>query len=305
VNTTGVVPKMDLTPSSPPSTAIEADRPVAEMRIGQILMSRGRLTAPQVQMILEEQTRSQQRFGEIAVRLGLATTKDVEDALALQFGYTALEKTKAQLPAKVIAAYAPASPFVEALRGLRSQLMMRWFDGTPGQTAMAITSVDRGDGKSHITANLGVVFAQLGENTLIVDADLRHPTQHQYFGLPNRMGLSGVLSRRAGLEEIARIAEIPNLSVLPSGPLPPNPQELLGRPEFSRLLNELSSVYDVILVDTPSAQQSSDAHVVALRAGSALIVGRKDRTRATEIAQLASIMQNSGIRILGTTLNEP
>jgi receptor protein-tyrosine kinase len=87
--------------------------------------------------------------------------------------------------------------------------------------------------------------------------------------------------------------------------LPPNPQELLGRPEFSRLLNELSSVYDVILVDTPSAQQSSDAHVVALRAGSALIVGRKDRTRATEIAQLASIMQNSGIRILGTTLNEP
>jgi receptor protein-tyrosine kinase len=268
-------------------------------------MSRGRLTAPQVQMILEEQTRSQQRFGEIAVRLGLATTKDVEDALALQFGYTALEKTKAQLPAKVIAAYAPASPFVEALRGLRSQLMMRWFDGTPGQTAMAITSVDRGDGKSHITANLGVVFAQLGENTLIVDADLRHPTQHQYFGLPNRMGLSGVLSRRAGLEEIARIAEIPNLSVLPSGPLPPNPQELLGRPEFSRLLNELSSVYDVILVDTPSAQQSSDAHVVALRAGSALIVGRKDRTRATEIAQLASIMQNSGIRILGTTLNEP
>ncbi len=267
-------------------------------------MMRGRMTAAQVQTVLEEQGRSQHRFGETAVRLGFVALKDVEDALALQFGYTALEASTAKLPAKVAAAFAPASPFVEALRGLRSQLMMRWFDGTPGQTAMAMTSVDRGDGKSHITANLGVVFAQLGENTLIIDADLRHPTQHTFFGLHNRMGLSGVLGRRAGLEEIAQISEIPNLSVLPAGPLPPNPQELLGRLEFSRLLNELSGIYDVILVDTPSAQQSSDAHVVALRAGAALIVGRKDRTRSSEIAQLAAVMANSGVKILGATLNE-
>jgi receptor protein-tyrosine kinase len=295
---------MNLAPA-PASTALEPSKsPSADMRIGQILVSKGRLTTAQVQTILDEQSRSAQRFGEIGVRLGMIKAKDVDDALALQFGYTALEPASAQLPAKVVAAFNPASPFVEALRGLRSQLMMRWFDGTPGQTALAITSVDRGDGKSFITANLGVVFAQLGENTLIIDADLRHPTQHQVFGLPNRMGLSGMLSRRAGLEEIVPIPHIANLSVLPSGPLPPNPQELLGRPEFTRLLNELSGAYDVILVDTPSAQQSSDAHVVAQRAGAALIVGKKNRTRSTEIAQLASIMANSGIQILGTTLNE-
>lgn len=297
---------MNLAPQSSSQPApIDSGKPVADMRIGQILMSRGRLTSAQVGQILEEQSRSSQRFGEIAVRLGLVTAADVDDALALQFGYTKLESSSSLLPAKVVAASAPASPFAEALRGLRSQLMMRWFDGTPGQTALAVTSVDRGDGKSFITANLGVTFAQLGENTLIIDADLRHPTQHTIFGLPNKMGLSGVLSRRAGLEEIVQIPGLSNLSVLPSGPLPPNPQELLGRPEFSRLLNELSSVYDVILVDTPSAQQSSDAHVVAQRAGAALIVGRKDRTRSTEIAQLASIMSNSGIQILGATLNEP
>lgn len=305
MSSTGVVHKMNLTPASTQPAAIEPGKPVAEMRIGQILMARGRLTAAQVTMVLEEQEKSKQRFGEVALRLGLVSTKDIEDALALQFGYTALEPSSGQLPAKVVAAIAPASPFAEALRGLRSQLMMRWFDGTPGQSALAVTSVDRGDGKSFITANLGVTFAQLGENTLIIDADLRHPTQHLVFGLPNRMGLSGVLSRRAGLEEIVQIPNIGNLSVLPSGPLPPNPQELLGRPEFSRLLNELSSVYDVILVDTPSAQQSSDAHVVAQRAGAALIVGRKNRTRSAEISQLASIMSNSGIQILGTTLNEP
>jgi receptor protein-tyrosine kinase len=296
---------MNVTPASTPPAPTDSGKPSANMRIGQILMSKGRLTSEQVNMILAEQAKSSQRFGEIAVRLGLVSTQDVDDALALQFGYTTFEPTAAALPAKVVAATAPASPFAEALRGLRSQLMMRWFDGTPGQTALAVTSVDRGDGKSFIAANLGVVFAQLGENTLIIDADLRHPTQHTIFGLPNRMGLSGLLSRRAGLEEIVQIPGVSNLSVLPSGPLPPNPQELLGRPEFSRLLNELSSVYDVILVDTPSAQQSSDAHVVAQRAGAALIVGRKNRTRSTEISQLASIMANSGIQILGTTLNEP
>ncbi|HYF59415.1 MAG TPA: chain length determinant protein tyrosine kinase EpsG [Burkholderiaceae bacterium] len=303
MNPTGVVHKMNLPVT--PHPAPEPAKPSADMRIGQILAARGRLTAAQIAKTLDEQTRTRQRFGETAVRLGLVMPKDVDDALALQFGYTALEPTTAPFSPAVVAAFAPASPFVEALRGLRSQLMMRWFDGTPGQTALAVTSVDRGDGKSFITANLGVVFAQLGENTLIIDADLRHPTQHHNFGLPNRMGLSGVLSRRAGLEEIVPVPAVGNLSLLPSGPLPPNPQELLGRPEFSRLLNELSSVYDVILVDTPSAQQSSDAHVVAQRAGAALIVGRKDRTRSAEIAQLAGIMSNSGIQILGTTLNQP
>jgi protein-tyrosine kinase len=305
VTTTGIVHPMNLTPSNPQTTAVETAKASADMRLGQILTARGRMTTAHIQTVLDEQSRSPGRFGEIAVRLGYVKLKDVEDALALQFGYTALEPASGQLPAKVVAAFNPALPFVEALRGLRSQLMMRWFDGTPGQTALAVTSVDRGDGKSFITANLGVVFAQLGESTLIIDADLRHPTQHQIFGLQNRMGLSGILSGRAGLEEIVRSQNIPNLSVLPSGPLPPNPQELLGRPDFSRMLNELSSVYDVILVDTPSAQQSSDAHVVAQRAGAALIVGRKDRTRAGEIAQLSQILTNSGIQVLGATLNEP
>ena len=92
--------------------------------------------------------------------------------------------------------------------------------------------------------------------------------------------------------------------MLASGPLPPNPQELLSRQEFSRLLNEMSSHYDVILLDTPSAQEASDAHVIAQRAKACLIVGRKDKTRANEINQLAAIFQNSGITILGATFNE-
>jgi receptor protein-tyrosine kinase len=286
------------------SRITEQSKPSADMRIGQILQARGRLSAAQIGLVLEEQSRLTHRFGELARQLGLVTDTDIDEALALQFGYGAPDPLRRTLSARLVAACEPASPYAEALRALRSQLRLRWFDGTPGQAALAVTSVDRGDGKSFTTANLGVVFAHLGENTLIIDADLRQPVQHQLFGLPNRMGLSSLLSRRAGLDEIVTVPGLEGLSLLPSGPQPPNPQELLGRGDFSRLLDELSRRFDAILIDTPSAQQSSDAQVIAQRAGAAIVVGRAGRTRSSEIAQLTSILGHSGVRVLGATLNE-
>lgn len=280
-----------------------APNPERSMKLGEILVARGRLTPLQVEKVLAEQQKTKLRFGELAIKLGFAKPADIEAALAQQFGYSRSDVSTSLIPPKLVAALNPTLPFAEALRGLRSQLMLRWFDGSPAQAALSVTSVDRGDGKSFITANLGVVFAQLGERTLVIDADLRHPTQHQIFGIDNRMGLSGILGGRAGLEEITQIASMSNLSVLPSGPLPPNPQELLGRQDFVDLLNQLTTMYDVILVDTPSAQEASDASVIAQRVRAALIVGRKDRTRSSELNQLAAIMTSSGIHILGATLN--
>ena len=273
------------------------------LKIGAILVSRGLLTVDQVKAILAEQEGSDRRFGEIAVRRGMVRQKDVDEALKLQFGYNSPMYADTSLPPALIAATNASSPFVEALRGLRGQLMLRWFDGTPGQSALSVTSVDRGDGKSFIVANLGVVFAQLGEETLIIDADLRHPTQHKIFNLRNRMGLSGVLSGRASLEEVTPIEGVGKLSVLTAGPLPPNPQELLGRPQFGELLDVFSSRYNVILVDTPSAQEATDAHVVAQRTRAVVLVGRKDKTKSSELTQLAGIFSGSGVQILGATLN--
>lgn len=292
-------------PGTPGTGLVKPGKTSSEDRkLGTMLLEKGRLTAMQVESVLAEQRRTGSRFGEAAIRLGFVTPQDVEDALAQQFGYPFLETSDTTLPRKVAAAFQPASPFVEALRALRSQLMLRWFDGSPDQTALAITSVDRGDGKSFICANLAVVFSQLGERTLLIDGDLRHPTQHLNFGIANKMGLSGILSGRADLDEIQQIPSLENLSVLSSGPLPPNPQELLGRQVFSQLLNQLSSQYDVILVDTPSAQEASDAQVVAQRTRAALLVGRKDKTRSAELAQLSNVMTSSGISILGATLND-
>lgn len=289
-------------PTLPAEPTIAPDR---SARIGEMLVERGVMTLDQVERVLDVQRTHGGRFGEIAIRLKFATNDHVQEALARQFGYaTTLQVQNSRLSDAFIEAFNPVTPFAEAIRTLRSQLTLRWFDGTPSQACLAVTSVDRGDGKSFITANLAASFSQLGERTLVIDADMRNATQHEIFGLANRLGLSGILSGRAGYDEIVSIQGLPNLSVLPSGPLPPNPQELLGRPEFGQFLNELTSRYDVILVDTPSAQQASDAQVVAQRARAALIVGRKGVTRSRDIAQLAGILGNSGIAILGATFNE-
>ncbi|HRO58623.1 MAG TPA: polysaccharide biosynthesis tyrosine autokinase [Burkholderiaceae bacterium] len=292
-------------PSEFRAVSIPVFEPVAERpsdSIGALLIADGHMTVDQVEQVLHEQQQNGGRFGEIACRLGFVTHSTVDGALALQFGYpTALSKSR--LPARLVTALNPALPFAESIRALRSQLMLRWFDGTPGKTALAITSVDRGDGKSFISANLAVAFSQLAESTLLIDADMRNPVLHETFGLDNRMGLSALLSGRAGLDEIRTVAGLPKLSLLPSGALPPNPQELLGRAVFRNLLNHLSSHFNVILLDTPSAQAASDAQVVAQRAGAALLVARKDVTRGREMAQLSATLANSGVQVLGATLN--
>ena len=287
-----------------PQFGLPVDTRNSSPKIGAILVAHGKMNEQQVQQVLAQQEREPgMRFGEICVRNRFVSQKDVDDALASQFGFTSNSQSASNLAPEIVVAHNPFSPFSEALRGLRSQLMLRWFDGSPQQGALAMTSVDRADGKSFICSNLGVVFSQLGEKTLIIDADLRNSTQHKKFGVQNRMGLSGLLSGRAGVEEILAVPGLSNLAVLPSGPLPPNPQELLGRESFSQFLAAMSSTFDVILIDTPSAQQASDAQVVAQRARAALIVGRKDKTKSSEIGQLGQVMTSSGVKLLGATLN--
>lgn len=292
----------------PPTSAFarrSSRQPAARDAIGTLLVEGGHLTPSQMEQVLAEQKVRRRRFGELVVRLGFAPQKAVDGALARQFGYpVARDASGTLLPPGLVTALNPSMPFAESIRALRSQLMLRWFDGSPGRTALAVASVDQGDGKSYVSANLAVAFSQLGESTLLIDADMRNPSQHRLFGLKNRMGLSGLLGGRAGLSEIRKLRSLPRLSILPAGPLPPNPQELLGRDVFRHLLDELSSHFNVILVDTPSAQLASDFHVVARRTGAALIVARRDHTRARDVSGLSATLIASGVQVLGSTLNE-
>jgi chain length determinant protein tyrosine kinase EpsG len=192
---------------------------------------------------------------------------------------------------------------VEQLRLLRSQLVLRWFNAEQRGHALAVTSTRRSEGRSFIAANLAVVFSQLGGRALLIDADLRNPCQAKLFRLKTHVGLSTLLAGRAGHEAIVRIPGIMDLSVLPAGAEPPNPQELLGRAGFAELLNELAAEFDVVVIDTPPSADYADAQMVAARAGAALLVARNNFTRAAEVSQLAVVMQQSGAAVLGAVLN--
>ncbi|HWM41975.1 MAG TPA: chain length determinant protein tyrosine kinase EpsG, partial [Burkholderiales bacterium] len=257
-----------------------------------------------VERILERQREQGGRFGDAGKALGLVEQRDIDFALSRQFDYPYLRSGESRVSQSVVAAYEPASPQVEALRALRSELMLHWFNEDAAHKSVAIVSEARGEGRSHIAANLAVVLSQLGGRTLLIDADLRKPSQHALFGLENRVGLSAVLAGRAGAEAVQRVAELGNLSVLPAGVAPPNPQELLARPTFGVLLERLAEHVDFILIDTPPAAESADAQTVAARARAALFVVRKNHSRLWRVQAIAEGLARTRAAVLGAVLND-
>lgn len=271
-----------------------------EQQIGALLIDAGKIAPEDAERILRVQKESRLRFGEAAVRLGLVTESDIQQVLSTQFEYPYLHSAQSGVSAEVVAAYEPFSRQVELLRALRSQLMLRWF--TPEQRVLAIVSPGRRDGRSYLAANLAVVFSQLGERTLLVDADMRRSRQQGLFALSNQDGLSTLLSGRSG-SVLRKIPALLDLSVLTAGPTPPNPQELLGREIFASLLHDFAAQYDVILIDTPAADSSADVQRIAYIAKGALLVGRRHRTRLRELEALSTSVTSAGARVVGTVLN--
>jgi len=185
---------------------------------------------------------------------------------------------------------------------LRSQLLLRWF--SEGSKTLALVGANAGEGCSHLAANLAVVFSQLGEHTLLVDANLRDPCQHKIFGLGETLGLSDILAGRADMDAITRVDSLVDLSVLGAGTPPPNPQELLGRSTFTDFMNLAMGRYDVIIVDTPPVSQNSDALSTAAKCHGALLVSRLNRTRIAELASVREQITLSGARIVGAVVND-
>lgn len=276
----------------------------ASRAIGVILVDSGRLTPEDAERILRLQKQQGKRFGEAAIQLGLLTPDDIRFALSHQFDYPYLRARDGRLSTELVAAYSPFSKTVEQLRALRSQLLLRWFDAESQRKTLAIVSPGSGDGRSFIAANLAIVFSQLGERTLLIDADMRKPRQHQLFKLGNDAGLSSMLAGRAGPEVVIRISSLLSLSVLPAGHMPPNPQELLGRPAFAEMLESLSYGFDTVIIDTPAGTDYADAQTIAVRAGAALLVARENRSSVPQLAQLTRSLQQSGANLVGSVMND-
>ncbi len=291
----------DERPKDIPAAASTQDRSRA---FGAILVEQGRLRPVDVDKIQRYSRESGLRFGEAAVRLHLLTQADIDFALAEQYKYPILARGGEHgVSDEIVAGYNPQSEIVEPLRVLRSQLTLRWLNDA-SRKVISICSPGRGEGRSWLAANLATVFAQIGIRTLLIDADMRHPRQHQIFNLGNGVGLSALLTGRAGREIVQRIHPQLRLFVLPAGITPPNPQELLGRPVFDLVLDQFAEQYDVVLLDTPAITEAADAQLLAALSGAAIMLARRNHTRHSQLTAAAQSLLHSGVKLLGSVINE-
>jgi protein-tyrosine kinase len=285
--------------------------------IGELLVDSGCLKRSQVEEILQLQASSQRwgprkRFGEIARELGLVEGSRIDLALARQFDLPSLPPSDRSLTAELIAARETSRPEVEVLRGVRERIARTWLNarGTSagsepqsGGHAVAIVSAQRGEGRSFIAANLAITFAQSGRRTLLIDADLRQPRQHQLFLIDDRTGLSTLLAGRSGTESVVRIHAMPDLYMMPAGPIPPNPHDLLARPELRWLLFNAEEQFDVVLIDTPAWSEGSDAESICRRTRAAALVVRADQTSARGAQEFVTRLREAQAQVLGMVFN--
>lgn len=190
----------------------------------------------------------------------------------------------------------------EAIRLLRTNL--EFAAASQEITTLAVSSPGLGEGKSTLTANLGVAMAQAGFSTVIVDADLRRPSQHRIFGVPNQRGLTSLLTHPQQAWRWAAAEVMPGLALVPSGPLPPNPADLLSLDRLRALLTELASSVDLILIDTPPLLAVSDPLVIATNVDGVMLVCRAGQTRLDALRRAAASLQQGAVRIVGTVVNQ-
>lgn len=275
--------------------------------IGTILVDAGVISKDDAYRVIEFQREKKIRFGEAAIQLGLISEGDIRYALSYQYEYSYLPRSSGRVTnPELVAAYMPFSHEVDQLRSIRSQLKLRWFDQAQGNAMLAVVGAGRAEGGSYLAANLAIVFAQMGENTLLIDADMRTPRQHVLFQLNNQLGFSSLLAGRSDVASaLHTIPFIPKLQVLPAGPIPPNPLELLNRDNLDELFQWARKSYDIVLIDTSSLITGADGMIVAAKSGAALVVARANETKISAFSGLISELKRSNIRIVGSVLNDP
>ncbi|MCA9995149.1 MAG: polysaccharide biosynthesis tyrosine autokinase [Anaerolineales bacterium] len=196
----------------------------------------------------------------------------------------------------------PRDPISEAFRVLRTNLNFSAVDGP--LKSVLVTSSSPGEGKSTTTANLGVVMAQMGKKVLIVDADLRRPTQHKLFAIGNNRGLTtAILDSESPLSFHLQPTSINGLTLLTSGPIPPNPAELLNSHRMAQLIEDLQNEADILIFDTPPALTVADAAILAPQVGGCLLVANMGETKRETFYQAAERLHKSGATLFGAVIN--
>ena len=189
---------------------------------------------------------------------------------------------------------------VEAYKTIRTNLLFLLSQGN--KRIITISSSLQGEGKSTTSINIAIAFSQLGSKILLVDGDLRKASVHKKLKLSNTTGLTSVLVGFCTLEEAIKEVN-PNLSVLTTGPIPPNASELLGSESMSALLERLQDAYDYIIIDTPPINIVSDALVLGAKTGGMVLVIKDCFTTHDDFKRTLSSIEFAGVRLLGVVLN--
>ncbi|MFZ6759230.1 polysaccharide biosynthesis tyrosine autokinase [Undibacterium sp. Ji50W] len=270
-------------------------------RLGELFLQKGLLTPEQIDQVAQLQKEKKLRFGDAALALGYLTQAQLDQALGEQFGYSTKSLMNGSADPSLKFFYFPFSKEAEEIRRLRSELLLK-FSGQE-KIKLAMVSAAKGDGKSYMAASLAIALSQVGKRTLLIDADLRGGSLHECFSLGKPDGLSSVLAGRISLAD-ALIQLMPSLHLLPAGPQPPNPLEILRAPRIRELLESCSDQFDAFVIDTHAASKASDAQMVAHQTGSVLLLARADHTYIDELRQTKADMLAAGVEVLGTIYNQ-
>jgi len=270
-------------------------------RLGDLFLQKGLLTESQVELIAAEQRQKKLRFGDAALNLGFLSQIEIDSALGEQFGFSSKDLINGKADAGLRFFHAPFSKEAEEIRRLRSELLLKF--SSQDKIKIALVSASPQEGKSYMAASLAIALSQVGRRTLLIDADLRHGSLHNVFSLGTPDGLSSVLAGRIAAED-ALIPLMDNLHILPSGPRPPNPLEILRAPRIRELLSTCDKQFDAFVLDTYTSSLASDAQMVAHQVGFVLLMAMKDVTLLNDLREAKSDMQAAGAEVIGTIFNE-
>ncbi len=203
---------------------------------------------------------------------------------------------------ELLAEIKPNDDAVESLRSLRTTLHFALLDSA--RSSLLITGPSPSVGKSFLSKNLGVVLAQLGKRIVIIDADLRRGHIHKEFGLDREIGISEYITGQSTLSEIVKSTLVPNLFVITTGQISPNPSELLMHQRFEALLSELSGEFDTLIIDAPPVLAVSDAAIIGRHAGATMIIARAGKHHISELEQTVKRLNQAGVQVKGFILND-
>lgn len=206
-----------------------------------------------------------------------------------------------KIATRLITHFDPKSPISEAYRTLRTNIQFK--NKHNKKMVVLITSAAPKEGKSTTVANLAITMAQMGSKTVLVDADLRRPVLHSIFNLKKENGLTNYLMGRAIVDDIVKPTFVDNLFIITSGPLPPNPSELLASDEMLTMIQELKEKFDVILFDSPPVIAVTDAAVLSPNMDGMVLVIKAHQTHRDAVKRAKVLLENANANIFGCLLN--